>query len=101
MKRRASAMQDAGLAHYVRRDGGFVPIGPASIPTSAPRFFRGTPPLDPGVPLFKSSPAAEPRTVSGRDATDARKFRAGGASTVGRESACPGSRSFGEVSDAT
>jgi hypothetical protein len=62
--------REVGGALYARLGDGFVEIGPAVLPTSAMRFWRGSGPRAEGVPLVShgkaeiSNPARSAQGVS-------------------------------------
>ena len=52
-----SKRTDAGTAPYVHLGAGFLELGPAVLPGSPARFYRGRPPALAGVPLHPSPTA--------------------------------------------
>ena len=45
---------EVGDALYARLGGGFIEVGPAILPGSASRFWRGSAPPVQGVPLVRA-----------------------------------------------
>jgi hypothetical protein len=79
---RTTKRTDAGTAPYAHLAGGFLDLGPAVLPGSAARFYRGNPPAQAGVPLH-GSPGTVPGETSLNAVKRARPETGAAGSTVG------------------
>ena len=57
MKKSTTNYLEAGETRYARLRDGLVAIGPAVLPRSEARFWRGTARREDGVPLWRNSSA--------------------------------------------